>query len=348
MGDFFRDAIKRALTVLDKENVWLTIEDVINADRPRDCGVEVNNICNARCSFCGYGKTSNSGLQSDIRAKDHLSEELLKHTLDLFSRAGGGSFSIGPILGENTVHPKWVEFIKIAKSYKNIKSISCFSNGILLDRFGYDEICKSGLTNLTISTCLGSSDRYPEIYGVNAYDRVSSNILNLLEANKKHGEPICISIALRIDKPYSNFFDSVICKQILKFIPVERISILSEGWDDFRGIVGKDGLPKGHEFRGVTSAKYEPCYALYRKIQVLLDGTIQACSCRIEPELWTENIRDFNSLHDAYRNETLETLRNNWLNGIVPVCCSECTHYAPASSLIMSRKKPVKKLLNLF
>ena len=311
--------------------------EILEMERPRDVGCEINNVCNATCSFCGYGK-KNADLIGDPRRKSKLPENVLEHTLRLYSEGGGGIFFLGPILGENTADKRWLDFIRTARSYDNITGVSCFTNGILLDKFGYDEILTSGLTNLTISTCLTSKRRYKEIYGVDEFDRVVTNILKLTQRNREMNYPVSIALALRMDKPYKNFLESDLYNSLLENLKKNNIQILDDQWDDYRGLVKSENLPLGHIFKEGAVDKTRPCYALFRKLQVLMDGTIQACSCRVEPELWVGNITEYDTLEAAWRNPKLEKLRNEWnLYGKLPKCCQECTHYIPFNSLISSK-----------
>lgn len=66
---------------------------ILNSLRPRSCGIEMINICNANCSFCGYGK-GKDGKASDPRKKRKFDIEAYKHLLKLYDNAGGGKFSL--------------------------------------------------------------------------------------------------------------------------------------------------------------------------------------------------------------------------------------------------------------
>ena len=309
-------------------------------ERPFSAGAEITNICNANCSFCGYGKGSD-GKAADPRVKSKQDISAYKHLLKIYSEAGGGNFSITPILGEVSVHPEWLKLVKLAKSYKNITGVSCFSNGILLHRHGFENILKSGLSAFTISTALGSREQYKRLYGKDLYHQVKSNILELLKKNKELKYPVAIHLALRMDKPYDKFLKSEFYKEILNYIKKENISIL-EGWDDFRGIIKKKGLPKGQVFRTnlwENERKNTPCYALYRKLEILNDGTIQGCTCRVEPELWGGNIKNYKSLNEAWNDKTINKIRNNWFNGKLSECCKTCSHYEPYTSHLRRNKR---------
>ena len=47
-------------------DLQVTIGDVIHSENPIGVGTEINNVCNAKCSFCGYGK-GQGGTSSDLR-----------------------------------------------------------------------------------------------------------------------------------------------------------------------------------------------------------------------------------------------------------------------------------------
>lgn len=307
--------------------------DVVTAPRPSAVNTEIINICNADCSFCGYGK-GEDGKAADPRVKGKLKPDVFRHALELYSKGGGGNFTLSPILGEASAHPDWLDLVRQARSYPNITGVNCFTNAILLDRFGSKNILQSGLTHIAISTCLGGPEAYKRLYGVDKYEVVVRNILDLLRTNRELGEPVHIDLCLRMDKPFEPFFASDLYKQLIEVIEPRRILILDDNWDDFRGIVGKESLPVGQEFKDAYADKSVPCYALFRQLMVLTDGTIQACTCRVEPELWAGNIKSHASLEEAWRDPGLERIRREWFAGKLSKCCQQCSHYMPYTNLI--------------
>ena len=89
--------------------------------RPNSAGAEVINICNADCSFCGYGK-GKDGKAADPRVKQKIDIESLDHLLKIYSKGGGGNFSLSPILGEVSAHQDWLNLVKKILDNKNIIS----------------------------------------------------------------------------------------------------------------------------------------------------------------------------------------------------------------------------------
>ena len=327
--------LKYAYRTVHKKDPWLTPEDILKAKKPLTAGIELTNICNAKCTFCGYGKDYEDGDGVDPRRKGTAKNAVFEKLINLYSKAGGGTLSFGAILGEPSADKRWLSLINRAREFDNIDGVTLYTNAILMDNFGYDNIIKSGITVLNLSTTLGDADTYKRIYKTNDYDRVVKNIIGLLESNIKHGNPINISLLLRVDKPYDALYSSKDYIKIAKLIGDNKISIL-EKWDNYRGSVTVSHLPHGHKLNINTEEKKLPCYALYRKLQVLYDGTIQGCSCRIEPELFGGNIMEYSTIEQAYKDPKLDSIRNNWLDGDVPECCQECTHYIPYTSLVYS------------
>jgi radical SAM protein with 4Fe4S-binding SPASM domain len=314
----------------------ITLGELLRIEKPIGVGTEINNVCNAKCSFCGYGK-GQGDTASDPRKKSKLDVDVHRHTLRLFSEAGGGLYYLSPILGEISADKRWLDLIREARSYPNITGVACFSNAILFDRFGSEAILTSGLTSMNISTALGSPDQYRRLYGVDKYDHVVANIIDLLEANNRLERPVTIQLMLRQDKPFESFYQSPLYVRLAALAGTENIHLLDDYWDDFKGLVAQDELPDGHRFVQLAEDKTQPCYALHRKLMVMMDGTIQGCSCRVEPELWAGNIKDYDTLQAAWRNPELERIRNDWKqDGKIPSCCTKCTHYIPVTNLLTS------------
>jgi radical SAM protein with 4Fe4S-binding SPASM domain len=176
---------------------------------------------------------------------------------------------------------------------------------------------------------------------------MKANVFGLLEANKAAGKAVDIDLLLRMDKPFDVFFDGDVYRRLAALIDRRKIAILDDEWDDFKGLIKPSGLPIGHSFKPIVRDKTTPCYALFRKLEVLTDGTIQACACRVEPELWGGNILDHADLESAWRDPGLEKIRADWFAGKIPDCCRRCSHYIPFTNLIASTqpKAVAKRIL---
>jgi|SaaInlStandDraft_3_1057020.scaffolds.fasta_scaffold25829_2 radical SAM protein with 4Fe4S-binding SPASM domain len=326
---------------------------------PLTVSIEPNNICNAKCTFCGYGKEKteitelklNDRPVLDKRKKDQVSDEVVDHLFKLCEKDGAGilkKLSISPNFGEVSINRKWIDMIVKAKSINGINNISSFTNAINLHTIGIDRIVDSGISNIEISTSLVDRESYKRLYGRDKYDQVLKNILDLLSANKSKGSPIDIYINLRIDLPQENFEKSEAYKKIIKYIDKRKISYLTK-YDTWGGVIKKDSIPKGATFISVKNNKGKPpCLQLYKTLYVKMDGTIQACKCVTHESLNTRNILDYSSIQSAWRNDKYDQIRKNWEeHDVLPEACITCTHYMKYTNLISyySKKKAFRTYL---
>ena len=323
----------------------IKLEKLEKQRNPLSVSLEINNVCNAKCTFCAYGKEktelddvlSGDNPILDNRPKQHLRKDVFDHTIELCKTSGSGilkKMSIQPTLGESTVSKNWLDLIKAAKASKGVNSVSSYTNAVALQRFGSDAIIESGIDNLAVSSSLVDKKSYKRIYGRDKYEQSFFNILDLLRSNKKHGYPVDIYLNLRIDLPEEDFFKSKQYKKISLYLEDRKISFLKK-YDNFGGTIQEGDLPYGATFISRSdNSKKPPCYQLYRQLMINVDGTIQACTCRVDKSLWTRNIMEFTTLEDAWKNDKLEKIRMDWKNkGVLPKACTFCTHYAPYTQL---------------
>lgn len=324
-------AVKALYPVL-KKRIMLELEEDF-----RSFGVEDTNVCNGRCSFCAYR------LNYDKRPKGFVEEKVLSHSLELFKKWGGSSsFSFISVLGDPLTDKDLIKKIKFIASEPSIKEINIYTNLIGLRDYDIEEFVKSGVNIMSVSICLGGREMYKRLFGVDEYDNVTGSLLRLLEINKKHGKSVNITLLLRMDYPAGQHYDKDLMKKLREYLPENKFDILPENmWDDYNGNVKKEEIPQGGVFRENIKDKVVPCYALYRKMQVLMNGDIAVCSCRVSPELVTDNIFNHKDLMDYWRGDKLKKFRDNWLNGKVPGICKGCNHYLPVShtGIYMLRKK---------
>jgi len=319
------------------------LSDIRSKKLPLSVSLEINNVCNAKCTFCAYGKNDPDVIPLydtpiiDKRPKQHLSKDVLKHVIKLCNSSGSGflkKMSITPTLGEVTVSKNWLDLVREVKQSKGVRYTSSYTNAINLHRFGSQAIIDSGLDVLEISTSLVDRESYKRIYGRDKYDQVLANITDLISLNKDLGYPMDIYLNLRIDLPEEDFFKSKQYKKISLYLEDRKISFLKK-YDNFGGTIQEGDLPYGATFISRSdNSKKPPCYQLYRQLMINVDGTIQACTCRVDKSLWTRNIMEFTTLEDAWKNDKLEKIRMDWKNkGVLPKACTFCTHYAPYTQL---------------
>ena len=299
-------------------------------------GFELTNVCNANCTFCAY--------RFQERDKVKISDNNFNKVLKEYVRYGGGNISFSPTVGDPLVDKNIVDKIKQASSYSEIKQISLYTNGILLKKVGFNKILNSGLTQLSISTYIGSKEKYKKYYGVDKYDLVMSNVLNIAKINSKLGFPVNITLHLRVDINNNDWKDNEIFEGISQYIGDDKISYLKE-YDNWGGKIKQYDLPNGANIEKPLPLQEKikaPCFELYRRMHILSNGNVGCCVCRdIEGEINIGNIEK-NNIRDIWQGNKLAMYRERWTEeGIIPKVCDECTRYEPIDSYINENRKAI-------
>jgi len=297
--------------------------------------IEITNICSARCSFCWYGKGG------DWRKPGYIPDDVLDRFITLLREHADNNevVNLSTAHGDVLTNKNLPDIIRKITAISGVTGVPFFTNGILLHRFDIDELLNLKIHHANFSTALGSEEQYQRLYGKDSYKRTFNNIVNFLKKNNKKGnKKIPARVLLRVDKPFSKIIESDDYKIIEDLIGRHRISFLEE-WDDYNGLIRDEDLPRGHFFKKVKPISSIPCYALYRKLEVLKDGDVSCCICRLSKELIVGNIFEADSMIDIWNGVPLKQLRSNWLSGEFPKICSTCTHYQPVTGLYRSLKR---------
>jgi len=303
-----------------------------------DYGSEISNACNANCSFCAY--------RFQIRKKNIINFDLYKKTIDEYSEDGGGKVSYTPVVGDPLVDKNLLEKVKYARSKKNINGAFLYTNALFFDRYKISEVVSSGLTRIAISTFFGDRELYKKYYGVDGYERVVKNIIDLAKENNLQNKPIYITLHLRVEAPESRWVENEEFKEIVSLVGSENVSFKTE-YENWSGMITDKDLPAGCTLGNNLSVKdksKEPCWELYRKVYVMSDGRVGVCPTRdLEGEIEIGNSND-EKLIDIWRGEKIKEFKKNWVNQNLPKVCVECDRYRPISSYIKENKYEILKI----
>jgi len=286
--------------------------------RPWELHLELTNLCNADCIFCPY--------QFQERETKMMPDEVFHKSVDDFVASGGGSVGLTPIVGDALIHPDFVARVRALRALPKIDRIWVTTNAILLDKHGIDEVLRSGLTSITISTSGFDEPSYRRIYRSSAYERFRRNVLDLVQRNRELPEPLTITIGLRTDRPLAEVMQDPDFQPILACAPDIDFtwSFTSAG-----GRITREELPAGMKLRVVTSRK-ETCVQLYNGPIVLPDGTVMACSCVAAmdavADLGIGNVLT-GSLAEIWTNDRMRKLRASFAEGGLNKTCAGCDMY---------------------
>src|SRR5947209_9992328 len=124
--------------------------------RPFELHLELTNLCNADCVFCPY--------QFQTRAIEFMTDDVFRKAVSDFISIGGGSVGLTPIVGDALIDPKFLERVRYLRSLPQIDRIWLTTNCILLDKFGVEEILRSGINALNVSTAGFDAEMYQRVY----------------------------------------------------------------------------------------------------------------------------------------------------------------------------------------
>ena len=295
-------------------------------------GIEPTNICNANCTFCGYRFLE--------KPKFTMSLDSFKKTIDDYVSDGGGVLSLTPTVGDPLVDGKILDKIRYARGFRAISTIFLYTNAILLDKFGYENVLKSGITRLAISTYMGSAEGYKRFYGKDEYLRVVRNITGILKINKELGTPVQITLHLRCEGDESIWKTTEEYSEIASYIDDTDILFLKE-YDHWGGLIQPEDIPDGTVLQVPLSAEEKsksPCFEMYRRVHVLANGNVGVCVCRdMEGEINIGHVGK-EPIIDMWRGDKLKEYRSNRTKGILPKVCIECTRYEPVDKYINAHK----------
>lgn len=295
-------------------------------------GIEPTNICNANCTFCGYRFLKKS--------KSTMSLDLFKKTVDDYASQGGGALNFTPTVGDPLVDGKILEKISYARSVPQISSIFLYTNAILFDKFGYEQVLNSGVSRLAISTYMGSREGYKQYYGKDEYPRVVRNIIGILRTNKEAKTDVQVTLHLRCEGDESLWKNTDEYAQIAALINPSDITFLKE-YDHWGGLIHEEDIPEGTVLQVPLSAQEKsksPCFEMYRRIHVLANGDVGVCVCRdMEGEINIGNV-EHSTITELWQGDKIKEYRSNWTKGILPEVCVECTRYTPVSEFIKENK----------
>ena len=291
---------------------------------PRVLKVELNNVCNANCVFCGY--------QYELRAKGKMSDELFERSLKEYVAMGGKRLSYIPIVGEPLLDKKLPERTRMARAL-GIEEVYTYSNGILLYRYDIDALLNSGLSHLSISTSPLDADSYERIYRSKEYDKLLVGLEKLLIRNNELGKPVAINFLIRSDVPAEIALEKPDYKKYIKphIDESKEIGVMYRDYDSWGGMIKQEDLFGEMTVGDPPADKSRPCDQTF-SLTVLYDGRVRACGCRFnnaeEDPLIIGNLKD-QTLTEIWNGEKLKEVRRSFPEGKLGSLCQACVTYKP-------------------
>jgi MoaA/NifB/PqqE/SkfB family radical SAM enzyme len=288
--------------------------------------VELTNVCNANCIFCGY--------QYEERRKGKMPNALFEQSVKEFVALGGRTISYIPIVGEPLLDTRLPERTRQARAW-GIERVYAYSNGILLYRYDIHALLTSGLSQFSISTAPFDAESFKRLYRNDYYEHMLTGIEKLLQANLALGQPVHINFLIRSDVvPKEAMTKPDYQKRIRPYInEATDIGVMLNGYDTWGGMIKQEDLFGEMKLAEPAADKSRPCKQTFT-LTVLYDGRVRACGCRFsnanpdEDPLIIGNLNE-QSLVEIWNGDKLKQFRRSFPEGQLTDLCKACCTYQP-------------------
>ncbi len=241
---------------------------------PDTLQIETTNACNSKCLICPRSKMQRKVAYMDDNLFEKIIEEIAGYRLRSVHLHNFGE----PLLDKNLA--KRVRFAK----QKGLNRVKIFSNGSLINADKAEALIDAGLDEIKISFDGATKEEFEKIrYPLN-FDKVISNITNLVELRNRKGSNLKIEIAC--------------CSTTNKS---ETMAILEDIVDKFSFGRIHNWTDEGNSDEKRTTIR-KPCSRVFRTFTVLSNGDIALCCLDYDGKIVLGNVREksiFNIWHSS-------------------------------------------------
>lgn len=274
--------------------------DVVFCEKPsfpQNMLVELTNICNHNCIFCGYGEMKRKKCICDTE----FTKDIIRQAYE------NGTREIGfYLIGEPFLNPNLEEFVKYSHDL-GFEYIYLDTNGALADTDRVKKLIENGLDSIKISINAATRETYKLIHGKDDFETVLFNLKSLHEllVRKQYNLKVFVSfIENNINRGEIEELHSIFDKLVDK---VYVFSIWNQG---------------GHSNKlvelGVVDSVNDiepqpiPCSMVFNRLHVTAEGFLDACCGDCEGLLAVVDLHE-KSLLEAWNDDIFINLRRRHL-----------------------------------
>ncbi|MEM1625700.1 MAG: GTP 3',8-cyclase MoaA [Sulfolobaceae archaeon] len=173
-----------------------------------DLRITVTHVCNFSCFFCH--------MEGEDIGEKSLTPREIAEVAKIAKEFGIKSVKLTG--GEPTVRRDILEIVYLLKNYSKINEISMTTNGFLLAKLAY-KLKEAGLDRINISLHATNKEKFKEITGVDAFDKVIEGIKAAIDANLR---PIKLNFVL--NKKNSNEIFKII--EISESLGIDELHLI--------------------------------------------------------------------------------------------------------------------------
>ena len=265
---------------------------------PTSLGIEVTNACNLRCIMCH---------------RQAMNREVGFMDFDLFKECARQGIEMGVKMivpfnyGEALLHPNLVDMVEYIKAQSKETMVKINTNGMLLTKEYARALIRAGIDEITFSLEGCTKETHEKIAVGSNYERVLTNLLNLIDVKKENGTPRVRICMVRMEETVSEM------KQLInRWHPVvDSITIhdMNTGY----------GTLRDRRVEKTPLKRKVPCRELWLKSQILWNGDVTVCCIDYDgilkiggiqndplSELWVGS--RINRMREIHRNREFEKI----------------------------------------
>lgn len=291
--------------------------------------IEVTNICNFRCKFCAYSKTTNN--------KVIMSNDTFFNIINEATNFGYDTFGLTPIVGEVFVDKNFMEKINFLEKHLKVKNYSFFTNFSLANEVIIDDLIKTKkLDELFISLYGHDKESFLKFTSSNekSYDTLITNLKYLLKRIKEKNHNFKLSFGLRTYQSFDSIknCESELCQVVKKLLRASNNHILiNKTYYNWGGYISQEDVSNLDIIinKGLDLYKKGACSLIFYKNQVLADCRINACACRdVDATLAIGDLKyqKFKEIYSKRNNKYIKIISNQQ-KGKFNRICTYCDFY---------------------
>lgn len=295
-----------------------------NPPFPHNMLMELANICNHKCVFCGYKEMKREKRMCDKALMFDIMQQAYKN----------GTREVGfYMIGEPFVCNDLSEYVAHAKKL-GYKYIYLTTNGALATLERCKELIAAGLNSIKFSVNAATRESYLAVHGRDDFLAVKENILAL----KKYITDREIELRMFISFVRNELNKNDVEKLYEEFeTAVDKIYIYTCGNQGgrIRGRLISQGLIKEEDLR---PGSVSPCEMCFNRLHITCEGYLSACCADVDGYLSGVDLHKF-SLLDAWNAEIMTGLRRKHLRSELDgLMCYNCINNTEETVLPLNRE----------
>lgn len=309
--------------------------------------VEVSNVCNLKCVFCGYQK-----FKGQFKIKD---QSTFEKNIDQIAKITDRNITLTPLTGDIFTDKKLFNKLNYLEFHPGIKEYTFTTNFTLCNDADIDKLLSlNKINHLKISIYGHDSDSFKKITKSNTYRKLIHNLSYLHKNIEKLKFNIDFAVRSYMDFSFEKYESSELISLILKIEKSSKLVLKSQHYHytNWGGDISKKDIGDLNIILKDARNSYKngPCNRLYSFL-ISANNEVVLCACRDTQrymkigDLNDNSLSKIINLNNPLYKSWIDDQEKNIFNGP----CKACDMYEPiyAKPLHLFFKKNTKKLFQL-